>query len=159
MGKTVYSETPKFTCEHCSVVKDVGRRFIKSSRFNGYHHKQRFCSTSCANYARGVVAVGHIDKNGYRVFKSGMKDSFFEHRKVMEDHLGRKLNSKETVHHKNGIRDDNRLENLELWASAHPKGQRVFDLIKFAQEVFVKYGEKLYQPQHDDYLIGNVVYH
>jgi hypothetical protein len=56
-----------------------------------------------------------------------------EHRQVMEGMLGRQLFPGETVHHKNGIRDDNRPGNLELWVSTR-SGQRVTDLIAFVVE-------------------------
>lgn len=57
----------------------------------------------------------------------------FEHRTVLETHLGRFLFKDETVHHKNGIRDDNRLENLELWSKSQPYGQRVEDKIAWCK--------------------------
>lgn len=57
-----------------------------------------------------------------------------EHRLVMSRALGRPVRGSETVHHKNGARDDNRIENLELWAGAHSYGQRAEDLIAFVVE-------------------------
>ena len=88
----------------------------------------------------GPRGEGYIDKAGYRIISvNGVKIP--EHRHVMQEHLGRELMSHESVHHKNGVRNDNRLENLELWSKAQPYGQRVSDKIEWAKEILALYGE------------------
>lgn len=83
---------------------------------------------------------GHIRYDGYRAI-SVDKRNVLEHRHLMEQHLGRPLAKHETVHHINGVRHDNRLENLELWSKSHPSGQRVADKIAWAKAFLTEYGE------------------
>jgi hypothetical protein len=65
-----------------------------------------------------------------------------EHRHVMETALGRSLLPGENVHHINGDRADNRPENLELWVTRQPRGQRVVDALAWAHEIIARYGAK-----------------
>ena len=100
------------------------------------HHRRYWRRGSTDLYQR---EPRKFKKNGYVALWSNGKQKL-EHRMVMEATLGRKLLSGETVHHKNGIKDDNRPANLELWASMHPPGQRVEELVTFAKEILARYG-------------------
>lgn len=88
----------------------------------------------CARHVSPEEGERRQDGTGYiRVYRGGKW--VHEHREAMEAHLGRALVRSESVHHRNGDRTDNRLENLELWFSAQPSGQRVDDLIQYMVDV------------------------
>lgn len=99
-----------------------------------------------------IKGNGYINNNGYRLICStkykchpnGYKGGqILEHVVVMTEILGRPLIKGETIHHKNGIRDDNRSANLELWVSSHPPGQRPEDMIEWGKSFFPNYGHQL----------------
>src|SRR6185436_20244411 len=91
----------------------------------------------------------YISNDGYRRihdFDHPNSDSegwLAENRYVMSKSLNRPLRPSENVHHINGIRSDNRLENLELWVSHQPRGQRPIDLVEWAKEILDIYGDEV----------------
>lgn len=109
-------------------------------------HYRRWQSNPTADIARPVRGEG-IKKSttaeGYVVLAFGDGTQQREHRYVMERHLGRKLFPNENVHHLNGVRHDNRIENLELWVKSQPCGQRVADRVVDALDILHWYAPHL----------------
>jgi hypothetical protein len=98
------------------------------------HHYNAYRSVSIGDVDLDNAYIG-VNKDGYQITKKGAV-----HRIVMAKHLGRPLRKHETIHHKNGINDDNNIANLELWSSAHPPGQRVADKLAWAKQILEDYG-------------------
>ncbi len=111
--------------------------------------KVNFCSRDCQYAARRAEARKFTNSQGYVIVgvpadypgakRNGKYGQILEHRKVMQDVLGRPLLPDENVHHRNGVRDDNRPENLELWSRSQPAGQRVSDKLAWAREFIERY--------------------
>lgn len=67
------------------------------------------------------------------------KKYIFEHILIMEDFIGRPLLEGENVHHINGVKDDNRIDNLELWTRPQPSGIRAKDALAWARQTIDAY--------------------
>ena len=119
-------------------------------RARGYcskHYQRLKINGDPAKSNRGEIGMGTVSHKGYIIVyrpdhpNANKHGRMPEHRSVMSDVLGRPLLEEETVHHKNGVRTDNRPENLEVWTGNHSNGARLQDVYAWALE-FVKTHER-----------------
>lgn len=121
---------------HCSV-QDC-ERLAEARGLCGTHY-ERWRRNGDLELRQAPNGTGFINSNGYRwVCRNGRSRA--EHRWVMEEHLRRELLPGESVHHINGDKLDNRIENLELWVTHQPSGQRVEDRIADCIAFLGQYG-------------------
>lgn len=118
------------TCLGCA--KNLGRN-------ENNPRKDRYCIDCNRGELHQSWKGGYTNSNGYIIVNIGGRKTMLQHRKVMQEYIGRELYPDENVHHINGVRDDNRIENLELWSSSQPSGQRIADKVAWAKEILERY--------------------
>lgn len=118
----------------CSLAKESGsvsgedHHLWKGGRYLNYGGYVLLAKSLARKlYPMAVLSTKHTD--------------IFEHTCIMSHHLQREIIKGESIHHKDGNRQNNNLSNLELWSKSHPSGQRIEDKVAWAKELL-----RLYEP-------------
>lgn len=145
----------RLSCEYDAILLDLFSEDDKSAErrqraLASSLHQRSKTLEECLSSTKGLTMDGYRVvplPEGYESMFSGevrnRYSNISQHILVMEAHLGRYLFVGETVHHKNGIRSDNDIENLELWTGAHPAGVRVRDLYDWCVNYIDKYEQEV----------------
>src|SRR3954466_6574802 len=120
----------KNNIRHCVVLGCAAKRTHRLMCQTHASHAKKYGTPLGKPNCRSYTEHGYVTLPSRYVtpwfesmmYKRGKGKGVLEHRLVMAEALGRPLEEWEEVHHRNGIRDDNRLENLELRTSKHGAG-------------------------------------
>lgn len=137
------------------TIDDCDKKHIAKGMCQMHYRRNRLYKNPRLRPGRPRKNIPSIAKNGYEIIyepenlNANSNGLVLVHRKVMSEFLGRPLLRKEHVHHKNGNRSDNRIENLELWSRSQPTGQRVQDKVDWAVEILKQYAPEKLKEKND----------